>query len=121
MKLFRYLLHRPTWQKLPLMPRQYSTEFDAKQVDYDTAMLMSMAHVRSPHGVKLLLRKHNASSARELVEKLPARRRPRRLGARALGLVRRALGVTPYDPMKKIARPYIRRARRQLSSSRQQR
>lgn len=112
MKLFRYLLHRPTWHKLPMMPRQYSTEFDARKVDHDTALLMSMTHTRSPHGVKLLLRKYGAASARELMERLPARRRPRRLGARVMSMIRRAVGVTSYDPMREIARQHMRRGRR---------
>ncbi len=110
--LLKYLLHRPTWQKLPVIPRQYGTDYDPLAVDDDTSMLMRLTQVRSPQGVKLLMKQHHAPSARALVEALPPRRRPRRLQARVLNLARRALGLTSYDPMKEIARRHRRRGRR---------
>ncbi len=110
--LLKYLLHRPTWQKLPMIPRQYAVGYDPFSVDDDTAMLMRLTQVRSPQAVKLLMKKHHAASARELIETLPARRRPWRLRARALALARRAFGLTSYDPLRRIARQHRRRGRR---------
>lgn len=104
MSLIKHLFHRPTWQKLPKVPRWYSTDFDHKGIDPDVARLMQMSHIRSPHVVKMLMRKYGVDSPRELAAVLPARRHHRRVGARLLALIRRAFGVTPYDPMVEIAR-----------------
>jgi hypothetical protein len=112
MKLIRYLFHRPTWQRLHMIPRQYATEYTARDVDRDTATLMQLTQVRSPQNVEILKRKHRASSARHLIEILPSRRRPRHIQQRALALVRRVFGLTSYDPMRKIARQHMRRGRR---------
>lgn len=109
-KLVRYVIHRPTWQKLPMLPRrQYSVDYDPHSVDPDTSTLMSLTHVRSPQGVDLLKRRHRKRTARELIDSLPARRRPRRLKSRVMSLLRRALGLMSYDPMLEIARRHIRR------------
>lgn len=112
MKLFKYLLYRPTWQKLHMIPRQWASEYNARQVDRDTATLMQLTQVRSPQNVEILKRKHRANNARELIENLPARNRPRRVKSRALGLIRRALGLSSYDPMRQYARQHMRRGRR---------
>lgn len=112
MNLFQYLLHRPIWHRLPPMPRQWSSEYNGREVDHDVSTLMSMTHTRSPQGVKLLLKKHQVETPRELITLLPPRRRKRHILRRALALLRRAEGVTPYNPMVKIARQHIRRGRR---------
>lgn len=109
--LLKYLLHRPTWQKLPVLPRMYSVEFDARTVDDDTATLMKLSHTRCPQGVDTLKRRHRIKTARELIEQLPPRRRRRRLGTRLMALFRYWLGTTQYDPMRSIARQYRRRSR----------
>ncbi len=110
-KLFRYISYRPKWHNLPMMNRDYSTEYRPEDVDRETAMLMSMTHTRCPQGVEVLKRKHRAESAQELIRLLPPRKRPRRRLFRALSLVRRLFGLTAYDPMKQIAREHMRRAR----------
>lgn len=111
MNLLRYLFHRPTWHKLPMMPRSYSVDYDARQLDADTADLMRISHVRCPQGVELLKRRHNLSS-HELARQLHTRRRRRNVGARFMAVIRRAFGVTRYDPMRTIARQHMRRGAR---------
>ncbi len=49
MNLIQFLMHRATWEKLPVMPRHYSTEYKAKGMDQDTATLMKLSHIRSQH------------------------------------------------------------------------
>lgn len=111
MRGLKYIFHRATWEKLPVLPRMYSTEFKLSDVDRDTETLMQMTHTRCPQGVEVLKKRHGAKSARTLIEQLPARRRPRRIKSRIMGVFRRAFGLLPYDPMKSIARQYMRKAR----------
>lgn len=107
--LIKYLFHRPTWQKLPMMPRMYSVDFDARKVDEDTATLMKLSHTRCPQGVNTLKRRHRLKTTHELIERLPARRRRRRLNVRLMALFRHWLGTTKYDPMVSIAKKYRKR------------
>lgn len=111
MRGLKYLFHRPTWHKLPVLPRMYSTEFKLTDVDQDTQTLMRLTHTRCPQGVEVLKKRYGAATARDLIEQLPARRRPRRIKARLVGLFRRAFGLLPYDPMKSIAQQHMRRQR----------
>lgn len=111
MRGIKYVLHRPTWHKLPVLPRMYSTEFKLSDVDRDTETLMRLTHTRCPQGVEVLKKRHGAATARILIEQLPARRRPRRIKARLVGLFRRAFGLMAYDPMKSIARKHMRKSR----------
>jgi hypothetical protein len=108
MKLLKYLWHMSTWQKLPMLPYMYSTEYELKNIDRDTEHLMSLTQTRCPQGVEILKRRYQTEQASDLIEKLPSRRRKRDVGARALALIRRAYGVTPYDPMKSIARRHMK-------------
>lgn len=105
-RLAHYLFHRPTWHKLPVMPRMYSTEYDPLSVDRDTQTLMRLTHTRCPQGVEVLKKRHGLKSSRALIDQLPRRRRKRRVGAKLMALFRRAFGLLPYDPMKGIARQY---------------
>jgi len=109
--LLKYLLHWPTWKKLPMLPRMYSTEYRAGDVDRDTEALMKLTHIRCPQGVKVLERRYRLT-ARELIDLLPERKRRRDPGRRVVALIQRLYGVLPYDPMQKIARQQQRRGRR---------
>lgn len=111
MSLLRYLIHLPTWQKLPMLPRMYSTEYEPRDIDRDTEALMKVTHTRCPQGVKLLERRYHLS-AHELIDLLQPRHRKRDAFGRMVALVRRAYGVLPYDPMRKIARQHMRRGGR---------
>lgn len=110
--LIGFLFYRPTWQKLPPMPRMYSTEYQLSDVDEDTQTLMRMTHTRCPQGVEILKRRHGAKTAKALIDSLPRRRRPRRIGRRFGALIRSLLGLLPYDPMKSIYRQHLRQTRR---------
>ncbi len=113
MKLLKYLFHTKAVDKLPRVPRQFSTEFRPAEVDGDTATLMRHSYARSPQGAKLLKRKHRLQSARELVNYLPSQRRRRRtITARVMSAIRRAVGTTAYDPMKSIVGQHNRSGRR---------
>lgn len=103
MKLWHYIFHRPTWQKLNMIPRHYSVDYDLKSVDRDATHLMGLNQIRSPHMIDQLKRRYKVETAGELVEVMPSRRRPRHLGKRVIALINRAMGQTPYDPMKSIA------------------
>lgn len=111
-RVLKYILHRPTWHKLPVLPRQYATDYDPALVDEDTATVMRLAHVRCPQGVEKVRRRHGARDTAELAAMLSWRHRPRYLKARALSMARTALGLTAYDPMKEIARQHRRKGRR---------
>lgn len=110
MNLLKYIFHRATWEKLPPIPREYSSDYDVNEVDRETALLMSLTHTRCPQGVELLKKKHRAS-ARELIHNLPMRRRPRRILSRVFSLYRRAFGLTAYDPTKRYYREHVRKGR----------
>ncbi len=111
MRGLKYIFHRPTWHKLPVLPRMYSTEFKLSDVDRDTQTLMQMTHTRCPQGVEVLKKRYGFKTSREMIEQLPARRRPRRIKSRLISLFRRAFGLLPYDPMKSIARQHMRKTR----------
>lgn len=106
--LIKALFHLATWQKLPMLPRTYSSDYELDEADRDVQMLMSLSHVRCPQGARVLERKHK-TPAHELIDQLPQRHRRRRPLKRAVGLIRRALGVTPYDPMRSIYLEHQRR------------
>lgn len=110
--LIDYLRYQPVWRRLPRMPRMYSTEYDPKLLDHDTVTLMQQTHVRSPQGVEVLKRKHGAASARELVQSLPPARYQRHIRARFMGLIRRTLGLTSFDPMRTIYLQHRKQNRR---------
>lgn len=111
MNLFTYLWRMARWQRLPVLPHTYSSEYDAQLVDEDVQQLMMLSHVRSPQSARLLERRHR-KSARELIDELPARKRKRNIPARVMALVHRAFGTTPYNPTKSIALKHMRRGRR---------
>ena len=107
--LLRFLFYRPAWQKLPMMNRMYSSEFHPDQADQDIQTLMQLTHVRCPQGVEVLKDRHGASTARELIERLPARRRKLRPLKRVISLLQRLFGFTPYDPNIRLAKEYRQR------------
>lgn len=109
-KLVKYINHQPRWRKLPRMPRDYSTDWQAKDVDRETATLMMQSHTRCPQGVKVLEKRHN-SEARTLIRTLPPRRYKRDRRGRVLSLLRRVFGLMKYDPMQQYAREHERRTR----------
>ena len=104
MNLLRYIFHRATWEKLPMLPRMYSTEYH--DVDDDTATLMQMTQTRCPQGVEILKKRYGAATARELFDSLPSRHRKRQPLKKLINLYRRAMGITPYDPLKSYSRRY---------------
>jgi hypothetical protein len=110
--LIKFLFHRPTWQKLPPLPRMYSVEYDVRDVDKDTSTLMRMTHTRCPQGVEILKKRHHAKTAKLLIAQLPARKRPRRIGKRLKALVRSTLGLTDYDPARTLYRQHLSETRR---------
>lgn len=103
-KLIRYVRHRPIWQRLDMIPRQLASEYQPEDIDHPTALLMQMTQVRSPRNVRLLMKKHHAATPEELIRLLPSRQRRHRPWKRIMSLIRRTLGVLPYDPAIKLAR-----------------
>lgn len=99
--LIKFILHRPTWQKLPPLPRQYSVEFKLSEVTRDTETMMKLSHTRSPQGVKILEHRHG-QTVKRLIVVLPKRRRPRYIGRRFGALFRSIFGLMPYDPAQTI-------------------
>jgi hypothetical protein len=110
-RLLRYFRHIKMVDRLPRVPRGYSTDFDLRAVSEDEAALMRMSALRSPHSVERLKRRYGVSSADELIAILPKRHKPRR-GERLMPLLRRVFGTTRYDPMKRYYREHRRRGRR---------
>jgi hypothetical protein len=108
----KLLFKRPRWHNLPMLPRMYSTEWDASQVDRETATLMKLTQTRCPQGVEILKRRYRANTHQELLKRLPSRRRKRQPLGRAGALVRRAFGLSRHDPMKGVARRHMRRGAR---------
>jgi hypothetical protein len=110
-KLIRYFTHISLADRLPRVPRGYSTDFDLKAVSDDEAALMRMSALRSPHSIERLKRRYAVQSARELVAMLPKKHKPYR-GARLMPLIRRVFGTTAYDPMKRYYLEHRRKGRR---------
>ena len=110
-KLVRYFTHISLSDRLPRVPRGYSTDFDLKGVSEDEAALMRMSALRSPHSIERLKRRYGVNSTRELVELLPKKHKPRK-GERLWPLIRRVFGTTRYDPMKRHYLAHRRRGRR---------
>lgn len=109
-KLVKYFTHLSISQRLPPLPRMYSAEYDVEQLSEDETKLMKMSAIRSPQGVEILKRRRGAGSARELAATLPTHHKPRR-GGRLMPLIRRLMGTTAYDPMKRISYMYRHRGR----------
>ena len=110
-KLFRYFRHIKLADRLPPLPRGYSTDFDLRSVTEDEATLMRMSALRSPHSIERLKRRYGAASAAALVAQLPKRHKPRR-GERLWPLIRRVFGTTRYDPMKRYYKERRRNGKR---------
>jgi hypothetical protein len=110
-KLVKYFTHITLRDRLPRVPRGYSTDFDLRGISEDEAALMRMSALRSPHSIQRLQRRHGVSSARELVAKLPKKHKPYK-GARLWPLIRRVFGTTAYDPMKRTYLAHRRKGRR---------
>jgi hypothetical protein len=110
-KLIRYFTHIPLANRLPKVPRGYSTDFDLKRVSEDEAALMNMSALRSPHSIERLKKRYGVASARDLVELLPKRHKARK-GERLWPLVRRVFGTTRYDPMRRHYIEHRRKGRR---------
>lgn len=110
--LIKYLFHRPTWHKLPPMPRMYSTEYLPSNVDQDTQTIMRMTHTRCPQGVEILKKRYRVKSSRELIQRLPRKKRPRGVTRRLRNIFRTAFGLLDYDPMKSIYKQHLRQTRR---------
>jgi hypothetical protein len=106
--LLRYMIHLATWEKLPIMPRMYSVEYDARLLDRDTQTLMKMSHVRCPQGLELLKQRHRVNNATTLITLLPSRKRKRQPMRKLMSVMRHLTGTLPYDPMKQIARQHMR-------------
>lgn len=111
MNLLTYLLRLRTRERLPMIPRTYSSEYDVRQVDPDTIRLMAETQTRDPRGVHLLMRRHGAQSPRELLRILPPRKRKRNVRRRALALVQRVFGLSNHDPLRSIYRQHRRTGR----------
>lgn len=110
MKLITYFRHIKLADRLPPLPRGYSTDFDLRSVTEDEVTLMRMSAMRSPHNIERLKRRHNAANAQELIDQLPKRHKARR-GERFMPLVRRIFGTVRYDPMKRYYHEHRRRGR----------
>lgn len=110
-KLFHYFRYIKLADRLPPLPRGYSTEFDLRSVTEDEATLMRMSALRSPHSIERLKRRYRVASAAALVERLPKRHKARR-GERFAPLMRRVFGTTRYDPMKRFYHEHRRRGQR---------
>lgn len=110
-KLVRYFTHIKLADRLPRVPRGYSTEFNMKGLSEDEAALLKMSALRSPHSIERLKRRYGVTTARELVALLPKRHKARK-GARLMPLIRRVFGTTAYDPMKRHYIAHRRKGRR---------
>ncbi len=98
MNLIKYLRHVKTVDKLPRLPRMYSTDYETSELEEEEAQLMKITAVRSPQGARILERKFKAD-AKSLASSLPIV--PfRRKRDRVLPLIRKILGVLPYDPLQ---------------------
>jgi hypothetical protein len=110
-KLIRYFTHISLADRLPRVPRGYSTDFDLKAVSDDEAALMRMSALRSPHSIERLKRRYGVNTTQELIDRLPKRHKPHK-GARLMPLIRRVFGTTAYDPMKRYYLEHRRKGRR---------
>lgn len=110
-KLINYFRHIKMVDRLPPLPRGYSTDFDLRSVTEDQATLMRMSALRSPHSIERLKRRYHVASTDELIAMLPKRHKARR-GERFMPLMRRIFGTTKYDPMKRYYHEHRRKGKR---------
>jgi hypothetical protein len=99
MKIIAYLLHWPLWKRLPRLPRGLASDYDQRQLDRDTGNLMALTRTRCPSGAQTLAKKHKSTQHDLWVALAPAGKRRRRPGRRFTSLMRRAMGLTPHDPL----------------------
>lgn len=111
MKLIKYFRHIKLSDRLPPLPRGYSTDFDPRSAADEEVTLMRMSALRSPHSVERLKRRYGAANAQELIDQLPKRHKARR-GQRFMPLVRRIFGTTAYNPMRRYYHEHKRRGRK---------
>lgn len=109
-RLIHYLTHIKLADRLPPLPRMYSTDFDMRALSDDEVTLLKMSAVRSPHGVEIARRRKGAANTSALIASLPTQHSPRR-GNRFMPLMRRIFGVTAYDPLRKISYQHRKRRR----------
>lgn len=108
-KLLKYFFHVKTADKLPPIPRMYSTDEERPLTDKE-ATLMRMSAIRSPRNIERLKRRYRVSSEDDLIAMLPTRPRKRR-PERLMPLIRRMLGLYRYNPARRYYYEHRRRQR----------
>lgn len=109
-KLIKYILHIPTWRKLPKPPGGYASEYDPQQVSADVRRLMELSQVRDPQSAELLSSRR-ARSVHELAATMDRSSYARRIRSRIHWLICRVTDTLPYDPAAEPAREWRRRNR----------
>lgn len=107
-KFRRHFFGMKRKDRLARLPRLLSSEYDSRTLNRDTIRLMNKTHVRSPEGVKVLMRRNGVSTVDELIEMLPHNYKRRDLRQRVHLWLQHLFGVTDYEP---AIRPYLRRLR----------
>jgi hypothetical protein len=107
-KVLKYLFGLAPWQKLPMLPNMYSSDFETREVGQDVETLMKLGHTRCPQGVEVLKTRYNLKTSKDLIEQLRPRRHKRRVGRRVLSFFQRCFGLSPHDPMRRLARGHQR-------------
>ncbi len=69
--LISYFLKHHIREKLPRLHRSLKDEFDARGISQDEAIILLAGIVRDPHEARKLMDKHQASSAPDLLARLP--------------------------------------------------
>lgn len=105
-KVRRHFFGMKTKDRLARLPRLLSSEYDPRLLDGDTIRLMNKTHVRSPEGIRVLLRRNQVETVDELIDLLPHNYKRRDVRQRVYLWLQHLFGVTDYEPS---VRPFLRR------------
>lgn len=99
-KLLKVMFVMKRKERLPRLPRGYTTEYDRK-VGYDVEKVFFLSGVRTPDGIDGLLRRFRVSSIPELLPLLPDPHRKLKPLERLGRWTMRLMGTTPHEPVVK--------------------
>lgn len=103
----KYFLH---WDRRPRIPHHLVNRFDMTAVNEDELLILMAGKARDREYIERLMKRYQASTALELLQRLPKRKRPS-IRDRFHALILRAEGSLPYDPLIREVRAIKAEAR----------
>lgn len=107
----KYFLH---WDRRPRIPHHLVNRFDMTAVNEDEMLILMAGKARDREYIARLMKRYQASTALELLQRLPKRKHPG-FRHKLMTLIHRWEGSLPYDPMRREMHE-IRKAQRRSAN-----